>query len=93
MTAMNFIVAYVLFFYATYAYFRGRREAQSMLGVYALAGAWSVIVYTLVMIDYLLVDFMTWQVVTGYLIRPLLFILLCTILGATIRSGWRYDGK
>ena len=91
MTLLNTAMATILFGYATYKTFHCRKEARPMMMVYAGAGLWSFGVYALVFVDQVIFDFMCWQDVTIYLIRPLIFVLMCAVLAATIRSGWRYD--
>jgi hypothetical protein len=91
MTVANFIMSAVLLGYSAYLVFRGRREVRSMMIVFAAAGLWSFGVHLAVVFDLLVYDFMCWQTVTNFLIRPLLFVLMCAVLAAAIRMGWRYD--
>ena len=91
MTVLNFFTSGVLFFYAAYMLFVCRKEVKGMMLVFFMAGLWAFGVHLLVMIDQTVIDFICWQTVTNYLIRPLLFVLMCTVLGAIIRLGWRYD--
>jgi hypothetical protein len=90
-TVLNAAVSVAILGYALFLIFRGRREIRTMMVIYAVAGFWSTLVHGAVFYDYLITDFMAWQFVTTYLIKPLLFILLCTVLAAVIKSGWRYD--
>ena len=90
-TICNAIVSVIIFGYALYIVFRGRRETRPMMILYAVTGVWATIVHGIVLYDYLIFDFLDWQFVTMFLIKPLIFILLCTVLAAIIKSGWRYD--
>jgi uncharacterized membrane protein (DUF4010 family) len=90
-TPLNFLIAVVMVTYAIYLLPRCRKETRGMIVVYGIAGIWSFLVHIAVVIDLLMVDFMPWQFVTNYLIRPLLFVLQATVLAAMIKSGWRYD--
>ena len=91
MTIANFLMSAVLLGYTAYLVFRGRPEVRPMMLVFAAAGLWSFAVHLAVVIDLTCCDFMAWQFVTNYLIRPLLFVLMCAVLAAAIKSGWRYD--
>ena len=90
-TILNAIISMIILGYALYIVFRGRRETRSMNILYAVVGFWATFVHAVVLYDYLIWDFMEWQFVTMYLIKPLIFILLCTVLAAIIKNGWRYD--
>ena len=91
MTVVNFITSVILLVYGIYLIYRCRKEVRGMMLVFAVAGLWAFTVHSLVMWDKVVDDFMEWQLVTNYLIRPLLFVLMCTVLAAMIRMGWRYD--
>jgi hypothetical protein len=91
MTVANFIMSAVLLGYSVYLVFRGRREVRSMMIVFAMTGLWAFLVHLAVVLDLAVYDFMCWQTVTNFLIRPLLFVLMCAVLAAAIKSGWRYD--
>lgn len=91
MTVANFILSAALLGYTVYLVFRCRPEVRGMILVFAVAGLWAFTVHSLVMWDKVVDDFMEWQLVTNYLIRPLLFVLMCAVLAAAIKSGWRYD--
>ena len=90
-TILNAIISMIILGYSLYIVFRGRRETRSMNILYAVVGFWATFVHAVVLYDYLIWDFMEWQFVTMYLIKPLIFILLCTVLAAIIKNGWRYD--
>lgn len=90
-TVLNAIVSVIILGYALFLVFKGRPEIRSMMALYAVTGLWATIVHGAVLYDYLVRDFLPWQTVTLYLIKPLIFILLCTVLAAIIKSGWRYD--
>jgi hypothetical protein len=91
MTVLNFLMSVALLGYSAYLIFYGRREVRSMMIVFAVAGLWAFGVHLAVVIDLTCCDFMTWQLVTNYLIRPLIFVLMSAVLAAAIKSGWRYD--
>jgi hypothetical protein len=91
MTILNFTMSIILLYYTVYLSIRCRGETRQMMLVYVGAGLWAFMVHLLVVIDAVWVDFMDWQTITLYLIRPLLFVLMCTVMAAAIKSGWRYD--
>jgi hypothetical protein len=91
MTIANSILSVVILYYSIYLIIRGRKEARSLMIVYAVAGLWAVSVHSMIMVDKLWKNIFDWQVTTTFLIRPLLFVLMSTILAGIIKSGWRYD--
>jgi hypothetical protein len=91
MTLANFMLSVILLGYSLYLVFRGRREVRPMMIVFTVSGLWAFGVHLAVVIDLAYQDFMCWQTVTNYLIRPLLFVLMSAVLAAVIKSGWRYD--
>jgi hypothetical protein len=91
MTIMNFTIALCILLYAGWLLPRCRPEVKPMMWVFFSAGVWSFSVHSAVVCDKICYDFMPWQFVTDYLIRPLIFVLQCVILSAIIKAGWRYD--
>ena len=90
-TILNAIISMIILGYALYIVFRGRKETRAMNILYAVVGLWATVVHGVVLYDYLIYDFLDWQFVTMFLIKPLIFVLLCTVLAAIIKNGWRYD--
>ena len=91
MTIMNFTIALCIFLYSGWLLFHCRPEVRPMMWVFFSAGIWSLGVHTAVVCDKVCYNFMEWNFVTDYLIRPLIFVLQCVILSAVIKAGWRYD--
>jgi hypothetical protein len=91
MSWINFTTALLIIGYAAYLYFHGRPINRGMMIVSLLAGLWAGIMYGLFIIDQLLYDILSPDIIRNYCIKPAIFVLLCTILAWTIRSGWRDD--
>ena len=87
----NLLLSILVIVFATWEIFKGRAINRGMMIVYALAGLWSLVVYGLIVVDTVVVDIMDSSYVKNFCIRPMLFVLLCTILASVIRGGWK-DG-
>lgn len=90
-SALNLILSLAIVIYAVRLLRKGRRLDKGMYWVYLMAGLWTSSVYILYLIDLYLYDFMDRYVVRTFCFRPIIFILLCTILAALIRTGWHRD--
>ena len=91
MSWLNLFTSIIIVGYAGFLFFHGRRINKWMMLVSALAGLWAAVMYGLFIVDAFLWDFMDRDTIRNYCIKPAIFVLLCTILAWTIRSGWRHD--
>jgi hypothetical protein len=91
MTALNSIIATILFFYTLHSVFVCRNSVRREMIVFAGIGLLAFIIHALVVVDQVIADIFCWQTVTNYMIRPLLASLMLGLLGAVIRLGWRDD--
>jgi len=91
MAWLNLITSLILVGYSLFLVLRGRNINRTIYGINLFAGSWTLGVYLLVTVDQVVYDFMCWQTVTTWLIRPTLFILLCALISCNIRLGWKHD--
>ncbi len=91
MSWINFFTSLAIIGYAVFLFFRGRPTNKWMMLVSMLAGLWAGVMYALFIIDQLFWDILSPDIIRNYCIKPAIFVLLCTILAWTIRSGWRDD--
>jgi hypothetical protein len=91
MSILNFTVALVVLLYGLHLALHGRKINRWMFIVSALAGLWASVMYAMFIVDQVFVDFVSGTFIREYCIKPVIFILLCTILAWLIRSGWRDD--
>ena len=89
MSWINLLTAIAIVAYAGFLYYHGRRINRGMMIVNIVAGLWAAIMYSMFVIDQLVYDFLSPEIIRNYCIKPAIFVLLCTILAWTIRSGYR----
>lgn len=89
MSILNFTIAICVLLYASYLVVHGRPINRWMMVVNALAGLWSVVVFGLFILDVAILDILDPETIRTYCIRPVIFVLLCTVLANTIRQGWK----
>ena len=91
MSIINLTVGVVIVAYSFYLIFKGRRINRWMMLLNTIAGLWAVVMYSLFVVDTLWFDILPPNVIREYCIKPAIFVLLCTVLAWSIRSGWRSD--
>jgi hypothetical protein len=91
MSWANFSLSLIIVFYSAYLYDKGRKVNKGMMLVNVIAGLWGVFAYGLFIFDALVYDVLSKEAIREYCIKPMVFVLFCTILGWTIRSDWRHD--
>ena len=91
MSWANLTVSLIIVFYAAYLFDRGRKINKGMMVVNVIAGLWGVFAYGLFIFDALVYDVLSKEAIREYCIKPMVFVLFCTVLAWTIRSGWRHD--
>lgn len=89
MTIINLTISLCVLIYAGYLVFHGRPINRWMMVVNALAGLWASAVLGLFIFDAVVFDFLDSETIRTYCIRPVIFVLLCTVLANTIRQGWK----
>lgn len=88
MSWLSLIVSAMIIIYAGYLWFKGRSLDRGMYLIYGLAGLWAFVAYFIYAIDTYVVDILSRQDIRLFVFRPVIFVLLCVILGALIRTGW-----
>lgn len=91
MSIINLALSITIVAYAVMLLRKGRKLDKGMYWVYLMAGLWTSTVYALYLIDIYIYDFMDRYVVRTFCFRPIIFLLLCTVLAALIRTGWHRD--
>jgi hypothetical protein len=91
MSILNLTIAVAIVVYSAYQVACGRRINRWMMVLNTVAGLWASVMYILFVIDTVWFDIFPPTVIREYCIKPAIFVLLCTILAWSIRSGWRDD--
>lgn len=91
MSWLNLVTSLLIVGYAGFLLVHGRPINRGMMVVSMVAGLWAAVMYGLFVIDQLWFDILAPDVIRNYCIKPAIFVLLCTILAWTIRSGCRNE--
>jgi hypothetical protein len=89
LTWINFIIVWIIVFFAGYYLVHGRRIDKVMMGFNLFTALLALTFYGLFFIDAYWVDFLTKVEVSRYIIKPLILTLLCALLANILRIGRR----
>jgi hypothetical protein len=89
LTWLNMVVVCLIVIYSAYYLIWGRTIDRRMMAFNLFAGLFVLVEYGLFLIDTILIDFITRQQVSSYIIKPVILILLLALLANILRIGKR----